>query len=65
MLGLFGKKYKCDTCGAKFKSQSELTEHGKTHMMSSQTGSFKCQSCGMSFPSQADLKQHAQKAHGM
>ena len=65
MLGLFGKKYKCETCGASFKSQNELMEHGKMHTMSSQTGGFKCQSCGMSFSNQADLKQHAQKAHGM
>jgi DNA-directed RNA polymerase subunit RPC12/RpoP len=65
MLGLFGKKYKCDTCGASFKSQNELMEHGKIHMHASQAGSFKCQACGMSFPSQAELKQHSQRVHGM
>ncbi len=65
IMGLFGKKYKCDTCGASFKSQNELMEHGKIHMQSSQTGSFKCQACGMSFQSQADLRQHTQRTHGM
>ncbi len=31
-MGLFGKKYKCSTCGAKFKTEAELMEHGKIHM---------------------------------
>ena len=62
-MGLFGKKYKCDTCGASFKTQSELMEHGKMHMQA-QSSSFKCQACGMSFPTQAELKQHSQRAHG-
>jgi hypothetical protein len=31
-MGLFGKKYKCSTCGAKFKTEAEMMEHGKTHM---------------------------------
>jgi uncharacterized C2H2 Zn-finger protein len=64
-MGLFGKKYKCDTCGASFKSQNELMEHSKMHMQGSQPASFKCQTCGMSFATQAELKQHAQKAHAM
>lgn len=53
-MGLFGKKYKCDTCGASFKSQNELMEHSKMHMQGSQASSFKCEACGMSFPTQAD-----------
>ena len=31
LLGLFGKKYKCSTCGAKFKTEAEMMEHGKMH----------------------------------
>jgi DNA-directed RNA polymerase subunit RPC12/RpoP len=30
-MGLFGKKYKCATCGAKFDSQEKLDEHTKIH----------------------------------
>ena len=65
MIGLFGKKYKCETCGASFKSQNELMEHGKMHIQGAQPTSFKCQTCAMSFATQAELKQHAQKAHAM
>ncbi len=66
MLGLFGKKYKCATCGASFKSQDELTNHSKMHMQtSSQAGSFRCQACGASFNSQMELSQHSQKVHHM
>ena len=64
IVGLFGKKYKCDTCGASFKSQSELMEHSKVHNPGSQKASFKCQACGMSFSSQAELMQHSQRVHG-
>jgi hypothetical protein len=27
----FGKKFKCDTCGAKFSTDAELKEHAKMH----------------------------------
>ena len=30
-MGLFGKKYKCSTCGAKFKTEAEMMEHGRMH----------------------------------
>lgn len=66
----FGKKYKCDTCGAKFSTQAELAEHGKVHMkpMAStsspmQTMSFKCEACGMAFGTQAELMDHNKRAH--
>ncbi len=66
-MGLFGKKYKCDTCGAKFDSQDKLMEHGKMHMQTSAqtTASFKCSSCGMSFGSQNELMERSKKAHRM
>lgn len=66
----FGKKSKCDTCGAKFSTEMELKEHGKTHMQpTAKTGSpmqamsFKCSACGMSFNSQAELTEHNKRAH--
>ena len=31
-MGIFGKKYKRSTCGAKFKTEAELMEHSKMHM---------------------------------
>ena len=73
MTGLvfgFGKKYKCDTCGAKFTTESEVTEHQKTHTMSGQSKSaqvqqFKCKTCGMMFDSQPDLMQHTRQNHRM
>ena len=66
----FGKKYKCDTCGAKFSTEMELKEHAKMHMkpMASsgsqmQAMSFKCNACGMSFGTQAELMDHDKRAH--
>lgn len=70
-MPLFGKKYKCDACGAKFKSEPELREHAKMHMGSGAGASppsgqqFSCKSCGMKFNSQAELMDHAKKAHPM
>ena len=68
----FGKKYKCDTCGAKFSTEAERMEHNKMHMkpMASpgpqmQTMSFKCNTCGLSFGSQSELMEHNKRAHQM
>jgi len=66
----FGKKYKCDACGAKFSTETELMEHQKTHTMSGQSASkqvqqFKCKTCGMMFDSQPDLAEHTKRAHRM
>lgn len=30
-MGWFWKKFKCEACGAKFKTEAELAEHAKTH----------------------------------
>lgn len=70
---LFGKKYACSGCGAKFKSEGELKEHSKVHMASMAPGhsqgggggNFKCGGCGASFASESDLKAHSAKMHGM
>ncbi|MBI3022368.1 MAG: C2H2-type zinc finger protein [Thaumarchaeota archaeon] len=67
-MGLFGKKYKCEACGAKFDSEAKLMEHSKTtHMQASaqQMSSFKCNTCGATFKSQAELMEHSTKAHPM
>jgi len=74
-MGLFdSKKFKCETCGAKFKTQEELMEHGKIHMSTStggmtgtkmQTQEFECKACGMKFRSQAELMEHSRKSHAM
>ncbi len=66
-MGLFGKKYKCEACGAKFDSEAKLMEHNKmAHMQATQQmGSFKCGSCGATFKSQAELMEHSNKAHRM
>jgi len=66
----FGKKFKCDTCGAKFSTEAELKEHAKMHTQpmagassQPQTMAFKCAACGMSFGTQAELTEHAKKVH--
>ena len=66
----FGKKFKCDTCGAKFSTQAELKEHSKMHIQSmGDSGSmakvteYKCDSCGMTFATQAELMGHSKRAH--
>ncbi|MDE1853974.1 MAG: C2H2-type zinc finger protein [Thaumarchaeota archaeon] len=66
----FGKKFKCDTCGAKFSTEAELKEHAKMHMQPmSGSGSmakaagYKCDACGMTFATQAELMEHSKRAH--
>ncbi len=53
--------YKCPTCGATFRSQNGLMEHGKMHMAARATAEYKCSTCGTSFKSQSELMQHADK----
>ncbi len=58
-MGLFGKKYKCEACGAKFDSEAKLMEHSKmAHMQAAaqQMSSFK---------SEAELMEYSKKAHQM
>jgi len=74
-MGIFdSKKFKCDTCGAKFKTQAELMGHGKMHMTQAPGGmagaavqaqDFVCKACGMKFRSQAELMEHSKKMHPM
>ncbi len=74
-MGLFdGKKFKCDACGGKFKTEAELMEHSKMHVAGSQSGmssgnmqvqQFECKACGMKFNTQAELVEHSKKSHAM
>ncbi len=67
----FGKKFKCDTCGAKFSTDAELKEHAKVHAQPAmaagpqQAMAFKCTACSASFATQAELADHAKKVHKM
>ena len=65
-MGFFGKKFKCQTCGAKFDSERELTEHMKMHLQASSeqaADAFKCATCGATFTSEAQLDEHTRKDH--
>jgi DNA-directed RNA polymerase subunit RPC12/RpoP len=53
--------YKCPTCGATFRSQSALMEHGKMHIAAKATAEYKCPTCAASFKSQSELMEHAGK----
>lgn len=65
-MGLFGKKFKCQTCGAKFDSEAKLQEHAKIHAQEAAkeaAKSFKCATCGATFSSEAELDKHTRDAH--
>jgi predicted RNA-binding Zn-ribbon protein involved in translation (DUF1610 family) len=68
-MEFFGKKFECKACGAKFKTEDELMEHGRMHMAGAEDHSshehFSCAACGESFHSEAELKQHGQQYHRM
>jgi DNA-directed RNA polymerase subunit RPC12/RpoP len=61
-MGLFGKKFKCQTCGAKFDSEAKLHEHAEIHAQEA-AKSFKCATCGAAFTSEAELDKHTRDAH--
>jgi DNA-directed RNA polymerase subunit RPC12/RpoP len=65
-LGIFGKKYKCPTCGAKFDSELKLNEHVKVHAQAppqQAAKTFTCATCGATFASEAHLDEHTRKDH--
>lgn len=64
-MGLFGKKYKCASCGASFGSEAELMTHNKMHMPKAALASFSCNACGMTFQSENELKRHQLSMHAM
>jgi DNA-directed RNA polymerase subunit RPC12/RpoP len=65
-VGLFGRKQKCQTCGAEFDSESKLMEHAKMHVQTSSqraADTYKCATCGAVFTSEAHLDEHTRKTH--
>jgi DNA-directed RNA polymerase subunit RPC12/RpoP len=59
-LPRISQAYKCQICGAGFHSESELMQHGNTHMAkTTATREYNCPTCGASFKSQTELMQHA------
>lgn len=66
MVGLFGRKHRCQTCGAEFDSEDKLMEHAKMHMQApfqQAADTFKCATCGATFTSEAHLDEHTRKDH--
>ncbi len=69
-LNLFGKKFRCEACGAKFKTQAELDEHAKVHQASisapvqtetseaQEVAMFECETCGQQFKTKQELDDH-------
>lgn len=55
-------QYKCAMCGAAFDKESELQEHGKTHMAAKPAAQYRCAACGAEFATETDLHEHA-KVH--
>jgi DNA-directed RNA polymerase subunit RPC12/RpoP len=70
-VGIFGRKYKCQTCGAKFDSEGKLSEHAKIHTQAAPqqaapqqaADAFTCATCGATFASEAHLDEHVRKDH--
>lgn len=60
-----GNSFECPACGATFSSESELGDHGKTHMTSRPAQRLKCPACGASFTTEQELMEHKGKAHPM
>ncbi len=61
-MGLFGKKYKCDACGTKFKKEEDLMQHAK---QAHGKKDYQCKTCNMAFRSEQELMQHGKQAHNM
>lgn len=67
------KLYKCDQCGAEYRTNEGLHQHVKTHEMEKQldlgvttlNDYFKCNECGKAFAIQVKLKQHIDSKHVM
>lgn len=67
-MGWFGKKFKCEACGAKFKTEAEMTGHAKTHKTAAKendtgNGLVPCETCMEEFESPAELQEHIKQFH--
>jgi len=54
-MNVHSSKYRCTECGKGFKSNHELTKHGRTH---SREKPFECTVCSKKFRQKNDLAQH-------
>ena len=68
LMGGFGKKFKCEECGAKFKTEAELGTHAKRHVKvtaENDTGSglLPCSTCMEEFETPAELQEHVKQFH--
>jgi DNA-directed RNA polymerase subunit RPC12/RpoP len=68
LMGWFGKKYKCEACGTKFKTEAELADHAKTHKTAaaendSGSGLYPCETCMEEFESKGELQDHIKQFH--
>lgn len=57
--------FRCPACGAEFKTQAALEEHGrKEHAAAAgPTSGFRCPACGAEFTTQTALEEHGRTAH--
>ncbi len=65
-MGWFGKKFKCEACGAKFKTEAELADHAKTHKAAENdagSGLYPCETCMEEFESRGELQAHIKQFH--
>lgn len=66
-MGWFGKKFKCEECGSKFKTEAELADHVKTHktVTTENSGSefFPCDTCMEEFETRGALQEHIKQFH--
>ena len=65
-MRLFGRKHRCQTCGAEFDSEDKLKDHAKMHIQASSqpaAATFKCATCGATFNSEDHLDAHTRKDH--
>jgi len=68
LMGWFGKKIKCEACGAKFKTEAELADHAKRHRTAAKendtgSGLVPCETCMEELESQAELQEHIKQFH--
>lgn len=57
-----GRKYACETCGARFREQSRLKRHALKHSGERQYG---CNLCVKRFTRKDKLRRHSLKLHKM
>jgi hypothetical protein len=54
----------CETCGAEFLTEEELTEH-RTEVHPLSAGALSCRLCGQQLGSAEELDEHLRRDHGV